>query len=51
MGQRFDASLFHESVSDIDHLLGEDLETFREHFANNFGAERPTRQYAGWVIS
>ena len=30
MGQRFDASLFHESVSDIDHLLGEDLETFRE---------------------
>ena len=30
MGQRFDASLFHESVSDIDDRLGENLETFRE---------------------
>ena len=30
MGQRFDASLFHESVSDIDDRLGENLETFYE---------------------
>lgn len=30
MGQRFDTSLFHESVSDIDDRLGENLETFYE---------------------
>jgi hypothetical protein len=30
MGQKFNASLFHESVSDIDDRLGEDSETFRE---------------------
>lgn len=30
MGQKFDASLFHESVSDIDDRLGEDSEAFRD---------------------
>lgn len=30
MGQKFNASLFHESVSDIDDRLGEDSEAFRE---------------------
>lgn len=30
MGQKFDASLFHESVKDIDDRLGEDSEAFRE---------------------
>ena len=35
MGQRFDASLFHESVSDIDDRLGENLETFYEQAYQN----------------
>lgn len=30
MGQKFDASLFHESVSDIDDRLGEDPEAFHD---------------------
>ena len=30
MGQKFDASIFHDSVSDIDDRLGEDSEAFRE---------------------
>ena len=30
MGQKFDASLFHDSVRDIDNRLGEDSEAFRK---------------------
>ena len=30
MGQKFDASLFHDSVRDIDDRLGEDPDSFRQ---------------------
>ena len=49
MGQRFDASLFHESVSDIDDRLGENPEIFREcsskkRIARERRKDQPTRQ-------
>ena len=49
LGQKFDASLFHESVSDIDDRLGENPEIFREcaskkRIARERRKDQPTRQ-------
>lgn len=49
LGQKFDASLFHESVSGIDDRLGENPETFREcaskkRIARERRKNHPTRQ-------